>query len=314
MGDFPLQPEQASTISKGVDYLFYFLTANALFFAGLIFVLIFVFAIRYRRRSKDELPEEVKTHMALELGWTAIPAFLCVVIFVWASVLFFRNSRAPRNSMEIFVVGKQWMWHIQHPEGKREINELHVPVNRPVKLIMTSQDVIHDFFIPAFRVKKDVLPDRYTSIWFEATETGKFHIFCAQYCGMGHSHMGGWIYVMPETEYQKWLSGGTANTETMAEAGAKLYGQYGCVTCHGTGRAPAFNGLYNKPVQLSTGEMAAADDGYLRESIIDPSAKLVNGYPAIMPTFKDQLSEEQVIDLIAFIKSLGTEERNLGKP
>ena len=314
MGDFTLQPEQASTIAKGVDYLFYFLTANAIFFAGLIFLLIFVFAIRYRRRSKEEVPEEVKTHMALELGSTAIPALLCVVIFVWASVLFFRNSRAPTNSMEIFVVGKQWMWQIQHPEGKREINELHVPVNRPVKLTMTSQDVIHDFFIPAFRVKKDVLPDRYTSIWFQATETGKFHIFCAQYCGMGHSKMGGWVYVMPETDYQKWLSGGTANTETMAEAGAKLYGQYGCVTCHGTGRAPAFNGLYNKPVELATREMVTADEGYLRESIIDPSAKLVSGYPAIMPTFKDQLSEEQVLDLIAFVKSLGTEERNLGKP
>lgn len=312
--DFPLRPEQASTVSKGVDYLFYFLTANALFFAGLIFLLIFVFAIRYRRRSKEEVPENVHAPLALEIGWTVIPAIICVVMFVWSAALFFRDSRAPQNSLEIFVVGKQWMWQIQHPEGIREINELHVPVNRPVKLIMTSQDVIHDFFIPAFRVKKDVLPDRYTSIWFEATETGKFHLFCAQYCGMGHSKMGGWVYVMPETEYEKWLTGGTENTQTMADAGAKLYNQYGCVTCHGTGRAPAFNGLYQKPVQLSTGASVTADDAYLRESILDPSAKIVNGYPAIMPTFKDQLSEEQVLDLIAFIRSLGTEERNLGKP
>lgn len=312
--DFPLRPEQASTVSKGVDYLFYFLTANALFFAGLIFLLIFVFAIRYRRRSKEEVPENVHAPLALEIGWTVIPAVICVVMFVWSAALFFRDSRAPQNSLEIFVVGKQWMWQIQHPEGIREINELHVPVNRPVKLIMTSQDVIHDFFIPAFRVKKDVLPDRYTSIWFEATETGKFHLFCAQYCGMGHSKMGGWVYVMPETEYEKWLTGGTENTQTMADAGAKLYNQYGCVTCHGTGRAPAFNGLYQKPVQLSTGASVTADDAYLRESILDPSAKIVNGYPAIMPTFKDQLSEEQVLDLIAFIRSLGTEERNLGKP
>jgi cytochrome c oxidase subunit II len=305
---FPLRPEQASTIARGIDHLYYFLTAVDLFFTALIFLTIFYLAIRYRRRPGNEKPPKTKTYMPLELAWTIIPALLCAVMFTWSASLFIRNSRPPRAATEIFVVGKQWMWKIQHPGGRSEIDELHVPVNEPIKLTMTSEDVIHDFFIPAFRVKKDVLPGRYTSIWFVATKVGKFHLFCAQYCGTNHSHMRGWVYVMKPTDYQLWLSGGV-KAQTMAQSGAQLYEQYGCITCHGTGKGPPFVDLYGSKVRLSTGETVVADDAYLRESILFPTAQIVAGYKPIMPTFKGQLTEDQILDLIAYIKSLQTQER-----
>ena len=305
---FPLRPEQASTIARGIDHLYYFLTAVDLFFTALIFLTIFYLAIRYRRRPGNEKPPKTKTYMPLELAWTIIPALLCAVMFTWSASLFIRNSRPPRAATEIFVVGKQWMWKIQHPGGRSEIDELHVPVNEPIKLTMTSEDVIHDFFIPAFRVKKDVLPGRYTSIWFVATKVGRFHLFCAQYCGTNHSRMRGWVYVMKPTDYQLWLSGGV-KAQTMAQSGAQLYEQYGCITCHGTGKGPPFVDLYGSKVRLSTEETVVADDAYLRESILFPTAQIVAGYKPIMPTFKGQLTEDQILDLIAYIKSLQTQER-----
>lgn len=305
---FPLRPDQASTIARGIDHLYYFLTAVDLFFTTLIFLTIFYFALRYRRRPGNERPPKTKTLLPLELAWSIIPAFLCAVIFTWGAALFVRNARPPQASMEIFVIGKQWMWKLQHVEGRSEINELHIPLGQPVKLTMTSEDVIHDFFIPAFRVKKDVLPGRYTSIWFQATQLGKFHLFCGQYCGTNHSHMRGWVYVMKPADYELWLSGGV-KTQTMAEAGADLYEQYGCITCHGTGKGPPFVNLYGSSVKLEDGRTVVADDSYIRESILFPSAKIVAGYPAIMPTFQGQLNESQVLDLIAYIKSLRTQER-----
>lgn len=305
---FPLRPEQASTIARGVDHLYYFLTAVDLFFTAIIFLTIFFFAIKYRRRSEDDRPPKTQTLLPLELAWTIIPTIICVVIFTWSSSLYIRNSRPPTASAEIFVIGKQWMWKLQHPEGKSEIGELHIPVGRPIKLTMTSEDVIHDFFIPAFRVKKDVLPDKYSSIWFEATQTGKYHFFCAQYCGTSHSQMKGWVYVMTPTEYEQWLSGGV-KSETMASAGAQLYEQYACITCHGTGKGPPFVNLFGSAVKLADGRTVTADDAYLRESILFPSEKIVAGYSPLMPTFKGQLSEQQVLQLIAYIKSLRTEER-----
>src|SRR5580693_8077833 len=192
----PIQPPAASSIAEDVDKLYYLLTGITLFFTVLIFSIIFFFMVKYRRRSEDEVTVETHTSMVLELTWTIIPSLICVVLFVWASALYVRNSRPPAASTEIFVIGKQWMWHIQHPEGPREINELHVPVNQPVQLTMTSQDVLHDFYIPAFRVKKDVVPGRYTSLWFQATKTGTYHLFCGQYCGADHAEMLGWVYVM----------------------------------------------------------------------------------------------------------------------
>lgn len=310
---FPLRPDQASTIAEGFDHLFYFETAVAIFFAVLIFSTIFYFAVKYRRRSPDERPAEIEGSLALELTWTLIPAALCAIMFYWGSSLYFTNSRPPTAALEVFVVGKQWMWHLQHAEGPREINELHVPVGRPIKLTMTSEDVIHDFFVPAFRVKHDVVPGQYYSIWFQATKIGKYHFFCAQYCGAQHSSMIGWVYVMSEVDYEKWLTGGVKNV-SMAQSGAQLYQKLACITCHGTGRAPAFNGIYGKPVKLTTGQTVTVDDAYIRESIIEPSAKIVDGYNPIMPTFKGQVSEEELLQLIAFIKSLGTEETKVAKP
>ncbi|HKS97120.1 MAG TPA: cytochrome c oxidase subunit II [Terriglobia bacterium] len=310
---FPLRPDQASTIARGVDHLYYFLTAVDLFFTALIFLTIFYLAVKYRRRKAGERASQFSEHLPLEILWTAIPLGLVVVMYLWGSSLFIRNSRPPTASTEVFVIGKQWMWHLQHPEGVREIDELHVPVGRPIKLTMTSEDVIHDFFIPAFRVKKDVVPGRYSSIWFEATKTGRYHFFCAQYCGAYHSHMTGWVDVMDPVAYQHWLSGAIKG-ESMAASGAQLYQQFGCITCHGTGKGPSYAGLYGKPVLLANGQTVIADDNYLRESILDPSAKIVKGYTAIMPTFRGQLTEEQILQLIAYIKSLGNAEGSLGKP
>jgi cytochrome c oxidase subunit 2 len=304
---FQIRPDQASTIAQGVDYLYYFLTAIDLFFTAVIFLAIFYFALRYRRRSEQHQPEQIEGSLPLELAWTIIPLGICVVVFLWGTSLFIRNSRPPAASTEIFVVGKQWMWKLQHPEGVEEINELHVPVNRPIKLTMTSEDVIHDFSVPAFRVKKDVVPGMYTTLWFQATKTGSFHLFCDQYCGTNHSLMRGEVIVMEPTEYEQWLSGGIRGG-TMAQAGAKLYDQLACITCHGTGKGPSLNGIYGQLVKLNDGKTVVADDAYLRESVLYPSAKIVEGYQPIMPTFKGQVTEEQLLQLIAYIKSLNPQE------
>jgi cytochrome c oxidase subunit 2 len=307
----PLRPEPGSTIAQGVDRLYFFLTGLTLFFSVGIFAAIFYFAIRYRRRSEDEVPPPTETFLPLELTWTLIPAAICVLLFVWGSSLYFRNSRPPNASMEIFVVGKQWMWHLQHSEGPREINELHVPVGVPVKLTMTSQDAIHDFFIPAFRVKKDVLPGRYTSIWFQATETGKFHFFCAQYCGAGHSSMIGWVYVMEPNDYAAWLAGGSRG-ESMVQTGEKLFNQYGCNTCHApdsTGRGPSLAGLYGHPQKLQDGRTLTVDEGFVRQAITNPNSMPIPGFTPVMPSFQGELTEDQILQLIAYVKSLGAQQR-----
>ncbi len=312
---FPLFPVQGSTAAPQVDHLFYFLTAVSVFFSTLIFLLIFYFAVKYRRRSKDEAPpkNQVINNIPLEVLWTVIPMVLVAIMYFWGADLFVKDARPPRDATEIFVVGKQWMWHLEHTNGKREINALHIPVGQPIKLTMTSQDVIHDFSVPAFRMKEDVLPDRYTTEWFKATRTGKFRFFCDQYCGMGHSLMRGWVYVMKPDDYEKWLQGGVSGA-TMADQGEELYHKFGCITCHGTGKGPAFVGLYGKTVTLSNKQTVVANDAYLRESILYPTAQIVNGYPPIMPTFKGQISEDQLLQLIAYIKSLGSMERNTGTP
>ena len=309
---FSFQPPQASTIAQGVDYLYYFLVAIDVFFTALIFITIFYFAVRYHRRSEQEQPQQIEGNIPLEMLWTAIPLGIVLVVFVWGTGLFIKNARPPRASTEIFVVGKQWMWKLQHPEGVEEIDELHVPVNQPIKLTMTSEDVIHDFAVPAFRIKKDVVPGLYTTEWFEATRTGTFHLFCDQYCGTNHSLMKGQVIVMEPTDYERWLSGGIHGM-SMAEAGAKLYNDLTCITCHGTGRGPYLAGIYNHPVKLNDGTTVIADDAYLRESILYPSAQIVEGYSPIMPTFKGQITEEQVLQLIAYIKSLTPQEGKASK-
>jgi cytochrome c oxidase subunit 2 len=305
----PIRPDQASTIAQGVDHLYYFLTAIDLLFTAIIFLTIFYFALRYRRHSEEDKPPEIEGNIPLELAWTVIPLGLCIIVFLWGTNLFIQNSRPPEAAAEIFVVGKQWMWKVQHPEGFEEINELHVPVNRPVKLTMTSEDVIHDFSVPAFRIKKDVVPGMYTTEWFQATKTGTFRLYCDQYCGTNHSLMTGSVIVMEPTEYEQWLSGGIRG-EPMAQAGAQLYDQLACITCHGTGKGPSLNNIYGKPVKLTDGSTVVADEAYLRESILYPSAKIVDGYRPIMPTFKGQVTEEQLLQLIAYIKSLTSQPGN----
>jgi len=307
----PLFPEQASTMAGRVDALFYFLLAVAAFFATLIFFLVVVFAVKYRRRSEDERPRPITGHLGLEIFWTAVPLGLTMIMFVWGALLFFDTYHPPLNAVEINVVAKQWMWKVQHPEGQQEINELHVPVGRPVKLMMTAEDVIHDFFVPAFRVKKDVLPGRYSTLWFEATKPGEYHLFCAQYCGTQHSGMVGRIVVMEPAEYVRWLGGGATGV-SMTEAGEKLFERLGCNTCHrpdGTGQGPSLVGLFGKPVQLAGGKSVTADEDYIRESILDPRAKVTAGYQPVMPIFKGLISEDGILQIMAYIKSLKREER-----
>ena len=301
-----LVPEQASTVAGQVDALFLFLVAITVFFTGLIFLLVVVFALKYRRRSDDERPKAIHGSLVLEAFWTVVPLGIALVIFVWGTYLYYVISRPPAAAMEVYVVGKQWMWKLQHPTGQREINELHVPVNRPVRLTMTSEDVIHSFYVPAFRIKADVVPGKYTSTWFEATKTGEYHLFCAEYCGTSHAVMGGRIVVMESAEYERWLTGG-ASAESLPAAGEALFARLACNTCHksdGSGRGPSLVGKFGKTEKLASGETVAVDESYVRESILNPQAKITTGYPPIMPTFKGLVTEDQLLQLIAYIKSL----------
>lgn len=307
----PFQPPAASSIAGGIDRLYLVLSGITAFFTVLIFSIIFVFMVRYRRRKPDEVPVATHTPLLVELTWTIIPSLICAVLFVWAAALYVQNGRPPASSTEIFVIGKQWMWHLQHPEGPREINELHVPVGVPVKLTMTSQDVIHDFYIPAFRVKKDVLPGRFTSLWFRATQTGTYHLFCAQYCGTNHSEMIGWVYVMSAGDYANWLAGGE-RSESLAQLGERLFSQYGCDNCHleeGNGRAPSLVGLYGKPQRLENGETRVVDETLIEQAILNPNSIRLPSYQPVMPTYQGQIDQDQMLELIAYVKSLSSEER-----
>jgi cytochrome c oxidase subunit 2 len=311
----PLFPEQASTIAAEVDHLLYFLVAVSLVFTVLIFGAIFYFAVRYRRRSEQELPVAVHTGWMLEIVWSVIPFGLTMIMFGWGASIFFRESRAPDNAMQIYAVGKQWMWKLQHMEGQREINELHIPTGRPVKLVMTSEDVIHSFYVPDFRTKQDVVPGRYTMTWFEATKPGKYHLFCAEYCGTNHSGMIGWIYAMTPQDYQRWLAGSPSGS--LVQDGAKLFEDLACNNCHkpdGSGRGPSLVGVFGSTVKLAGGGTVRADEAYVRESILSPAAKVVEGYQPDMPTFQGLITEENVVQLIEYVKSLGVRPGGPGNP
>jgi cytochrome c oxidase subunit 2 len=302
----PLFPEAASTLATRVDALLFYLLAIAIFFSLLIAGLIVYYAVRFKRRSAEEVGTRIHGGMALELTWTFIPLVIVMTIFVWGASVYFAMARPPDETLNIYVVGKQWMWKFQHLDGQREINELHVPVGRPVKLIMTSEDVIHDVFVPAFRVKADVIPGRYTNIWFNPTKPGRYHLFCAEYCGTRHSGMVGEVVVMDPTEYQTWLSGGGPEG-SLAEGGAKLFASLACNTCHrpdAQGRGPVLDGLFGKTVTLQSGESVTVDEAYVRESILNPSAKITAGFQPIMPTFQGLVTEEQLLELIEYVKSL----------
>jgi cytochrome c oxidase subunit II len=307
----PLHPPTASNVAGEVDQVFFFLTFITVVFTLLIFGAIFYFMVRYRRRSDDDHAEQIHGSTPLEVIWTVIPSIICAVIFLWSSYLYVRNARPPQNATNIYVIGKQWMWHIQHPEGPREIDALHIPVGQAVQLTVTSQDVIHGFSVPAFRVKKAVLPGSYNSLWFKPDKIGKFHLYCTEYCGAGHSHMTGWIYVMSRQDYVAWLDSQMKNN-SMAQEGARLFAQLGCATCHvanGTGQGPSLAGKYGKPEKLKDGSTRIVDETLIREAIITPNSVLLPNYPPIMPTFQGQVDESQVLQLMAYIKSLGSQER-----
>ena len=305
MWNFPLLPDRASTVAGQVDALYYFLVSVSLFFSLVIVIGLVSSAIRYRKGSKSSRAGAKNDHLPLELIWTLTPLTIAFVIFAWSAKLFVDMRVAPPDAMEIYVVGKQWMWKIQHPEGNREINELHVPVGKPVKLIMTSQDVIHSFFIPEFRIKQDVLPGRYSTEWFQATKAGTYHLFCAEYCGTSHAGMVGVIVVMEPADYERWLHSSAEGS--LALQGRKTFLKYRCVSCHSAdaeARAPILEGLFGRPVILSDGRVVTADENYIRESILYPSAKIAAGWENIMPTFKGETDEEDIIGLIAYIQSL----------
>ncbi len=306
---FPLFPDQASTVAPQVDALYIFLIGITVFFTLLVAGMMIYFSIKYRK-SKYPVATQIEGSVPLEILWSVIPTGIALFIYVWGAVLYFNLSRPPRDAMEVYVVGKQWMWKVQHPSGSREINQLHIALGRPVRLTMISQDVIHSFFIPAFRTKTDVLPGRYTYTWFEATKPGTYHLFCGQYCGTKHSAMVGQIIAMEPSDYAAWLSGGSGEG-SLASNGEKLFTSLGCITCH-TGqsgsRGPNLAGLFGQPVKLSDGRTLVADENYIRESILYSQAKVVAGYQPIMPTFAGQISEESLIQLVAYIKSLQPEQ------
>ena len=308
MPQIPFFPEQASTIAGRVDALYLTLIGLSLFFGLLIATLVILFAVRYRRRAPDERPKAILGSVALELTWTLIPLGIVMLIFLWSAEIFFSMVRVPPGAMDVYVVGKRWMWKAQHMTGQREINELHVPVGVPVKITLASEDVIHSFYVPAFRVKRDAIPGRYQTMWFEATKPGRYHLFCAEYCGTKHSEMIGWITAMEPAAFQAWLAGGTGGEVSMAAAGERKFQELGCVTCHRSdtaGRGPSLQGLFGRPVHLASGATVPADETYVRESIVNPSAKVVAGYQPIMPAYQGLVTEESLMHLVAYVQSLG---------
>jgi len=310
--DFLTWPARASTVAGRIDAVFNLLNAITVFFSLLIFACIIYLALKYRRGAKVDRSNPPHENLVVELGWTIIPAIICIIIFGAATWTYLGAARTPAGAMEIYVTGKQWMWKIQHPQGKWENNVLHVPTGRPVKLTMTSEDVIHSFYIPAFRVKQDVMPGRYTTLWFEATEPGEYHLFCAEYCGTKHSGMIGKVVVQKPADYELWLQQGTPSQSTAAQ-GEALFRQLGCGGCHGPGasvRAPLLNGIYNNPVAIEVPgggtRVITADDRYIHDAILNPELEVAAGYKPIMPTFKGRVTEEQVLLLRDYIRSLRT--------
>ncbi len=298
-------PHDASTMAHYVDWFFWFLLAICGSMAVLVAVLLIGFAVRFRRRPGQPPPAEMRGNVALELFWTCTPLAIFMVFFVWGATLYFGAFRTPDNATTVYVVGRQWMWKFQHPEGQREINELHVPTGRPFRLLLTSDDVIHSFFVPDFRLHMDVLPGRYTSVWFQATRQGDYHLFCSQYCGTNHSGMIGTIHVLEPAEYSRWLHYHAEGS--LALQGRKTFLKYRCISCHSAdehARAPVLEDLYGTQVHLSNGQTVLADEDYIRRSILEPGAQIVAGWQDIMPTFRGQVSEEEIIELIAFIKAL----------
>jgi cytochrome c oxidase subunit 2 len=312
MWNFPLFPEQGSNLARRVDALYFFEIGVAGFFTVLVCAFILTFAVRYRRGAKVNRDNPPTSSLLLEILWIAGPLLVGLVMFAWGTILYFDAYLAPSGALEISVVAKQWMWYIQHANGRAEINELHVPLGRPVKLTMTSQDVIHSFYMPVFRVKQDVLPGRETSIWFQPNRAGRYHLYCAEYCGTYHSAMGGWVEVMEPPRFERWLAKGSIGP-SMAEEGGRLFVAHYCSGCHRdsqTVRAPRLEGIYGRPVPIQDGRdirFVVADTTYLRDSILRPKAQVVAGYDPVMPSFEGRIGEADLLRIVAYIKSIGGE-------
>jgi cytochrome c oxidase subunit 2 len=310
--DFRLMPEQASSIAAEVDALYAFLLIVSGVLTILIAGLIVFYAIKYRRGSPAARSVGTTHFFVLETIWIVGPLLITLVMFIWGAQLYFKETRPPPDALQIDCVARQWMWKFQHPEGKSEINDLHVPLGQDVRVNMISEDVIHSLYIPAFRIKQDVLPTRYATVWFRPTKVGQYHLFCAEYCGAKHSEMGGVVHVLEPREYQTWLSGGTVGISA-SEAGQELFTRFRCDTCHlgegAMGRGPPLENLFGSEVLLTNGQKITADEGYIRESILNPTAKVVAGYQPIMPLYAGQIGEEGLLQLIAKIKSMSPRGR-----
>lgn len=309
MFNFPLAPERASSIAGFHDIVFYTLVGLTVLFTLLVGFLVIFFAIRFRAGHKVNRSRPVHENLPLEIAWSVLPLLLGLVVFFMGAKLFVDERTPPKDAMEIYVIGKQWMWHIQHQNGVRENNTLHVPIGKPVKLTMISQDVIHAFYIPEFRVQYHVVPGRYTQIWFTATKPGTYHMFCGMFCGTQHSEMGGTVVAMPADEFAKWEQNGGNDVPpmTMQAYGAQKFHQYACDNCHvskDTDRAPSLYGLMGKARKFQNGSGAIADPNYIRLAILQPEAKMLTGYINTMPTYQGQISEEDLLSIVAYIKTL----------
>jgi cytochrome c oxidase subunit 2 len=307
--NFPFAPQQASSISYFHDWVFYTLVALTAVFTVLVYGMVVFFAVRYRKGSKVNRHQAHHENIVLELAWTVVPTILGLIMFFVGAKLFIEMRTSPKDGEDVYVIGKQWMWHMQHSNGVRENNTLHVPVGRNMRLTLISQDVIHAFYIPDFRTQIHVVPGRYTTLWFQATKAGRYPIYCAMYCGTQHSEMGGYVYAMPPKEYDQWLKNGGNNIAEMSmqERGGRLFKVLACDNCHtdhSTDRAPGLAGIYGTQRVMSGGSTETADDAYMREAILKPGDKLSAGYANTMPNYDGQISEEDVLDLVAYIKSL----------
>jgi len=304
---FPFWPQRASAYAGTLDFLFISLLVIAALTTALVIFLLVLFAAKYRHTSTAPRDEPTKKTWRWEVGWTTASLLVFVGLAMWGANLYLKLYNPPAHALQIFVVGKQWMWKAQHPGGQREINELHVPAGQDVRLVMASQDVIHSFYIPALRIKHDVVPGRYETMWFRADKVGRYHLFCAEYCGTNHAHMGGWLTVMAPRDFADWLRN-QGGQMTLAAQGEQLFHRYRCSGCHepgGTVRAPNLTGVYGSPVPLSDGSVVVADERYVRDSILDPKREVAAGYQPVMPTFAGQVSEDDLAKLVAYIQSLG---------
>jgi cytochrome c oxidase subunit II len=310
MTNFALFPPEASKIAPQMDALYFFIVLVSLVGLTIVVLLITSFSILYSKR-RHPVAVQIEGSTLLEATWTIIPLGLFLMMFVWGALIYFRVYTPPANAMNIYVVGKQWMWKAEHPGGQHEINSLHVPTGRAIQLTLISQDVFHSFSIPAFRVKREAIPGRYTSVWFEPTVPGTYHLFCTQYCGTEHSHMIGDVVVLTPEDYKKWLASSTSGM-SLAQNGERLFASLSCTACHNTrpdARGPSLANVYGSTLTLSSGQKITADDAYLREAILNPSQHITQGYAPIMPTYQGQVSEEGVIALVEYIKQLDSDYR-----